>query len=451
VREPSNDKEDLVAPPVQSEPWGDSLEATQTAHGNLFRTYSHNPNGLSSRNDNLDMKQFAAALQAKEVAMASIYEVNRNFEVNSVLESFHSHLRGASTHYKGIVSSIKMGNTSDYQPGGTAVLVRNQWATRYLSSGSDILGRWSWITLTGKGTKKVSFISAYRVCEGAAIGSVTSGTVRSQQEWHYASNGQQAGNLRERFVTEISTLILDLQSQGHDIQLSMDANEASGPASGVDRIMSKCKLVDAHKLCESDSRPMPATYSRGSKKIDFVLISPSLVVAVVGVSILELHDGYISDHRALVVDYDATLFFGGPTSPIVAPQPRRLTSTNPKAVHTYTSHMRSQFEMHLITEKRIALVEKSDSGDWTTSDEDEFNRLDDTLKRGCLAAENKCDPRLSGLYAWSPELHIAGTTLEYWKLRLKESVSWVHLDSCRSSQARPLSSVLLSFHQPGTA
>jgi hypothetical protein len=206
------------------------------------------------------------------------------------------------------------------------------------------------------------------------------------------------------------------------------ANEASGPASGVDRIMCTCQLVDAHTLCKSDSRPIPATYYRGSKKIDFVLISPSLVVAVVGVSILGLHDGYLSDHRALVVDYDATLFFAGPTSPIVAPQPRRLTSTNAKAVHTYTSHMRAHFAMHLITEKRIALVAKSNRGDWTKSDEGEYNRLDDTLKRGCLAAENKCDPWLSGLYAWSPELHIADTTLEYRKLRLKEFSNHTTLD-----------------------
>jgi hypothetical protein len=37
-----------------------------------------------------------------------------------------------------------------------------------------------------------------------------------------------------------------------DIQLSMDANEASGPGSGVDRIMSNCNLVDAHSICTSD-------------------------------------------------------------------------------------------------------------------------------------------------------------------------------------------------------
>jgi hypothetical protein len=127
----------------------------------------------------------------------------------------------------------------------------------------------------------------------------------------YASLGHASVNLREEFVKDISALITKLQDQGHNIQLSMDANEASGPGSGVDRIMSNCNLVDAHSLCTSDFSPMPATYQRGSKKIDFVLLSPRLADAVVGVSILALHDGYLSDHRALVVDFDSALLFGG--------------------------------------------------------------------------------------------------------------------------------------------
>jgi hypothetical protein len=80
--------------------------------------------------------------------------------------------------------------------------------------------------------------------------------------------------------------------------------------------------------------------------------------------------------------------------------------------------MRSHFETHVISEHRAALVAKSESGKWERSDEDEYNRLDDTLDRGRKAALNKCTPRLSGLLPWSPELPIAGTRLEYWKLRL---------------------------------
>jgi hypothetical protein len=180
----------------------------------------------------------------------------------------------------------------------------------------------------------------------------------------YASEGHTSINLREQFVTDISAFILKLQGEGHDIQLSMDANEASGPGSGVDRIMSNCNLVDAHSICTSDSSPVPATYQRGSKKIDFVLLSPRLIDAVAGVSILALFDGYLSDHRALIVDFDAVRLFGGPTSLIVAPRERRLTSTSPRAVHAYTTHMRSHFEIHRIVEKVAALSEKSAKGQW---------------------------------------------------------------------------------------
>jgi hypothetical protein len=63
----------------------------------------------------------------------SLYEVNRNFQKQSVLYSFHRHLRGVSTHHHGAVSSAQLTWTNSYQPGGTAVSVRNKWATRYLA------------------------------------------------------------------------------------------------------------------------------------------------------------------------------------------------------------------------------------------------------------------------------------------------------------------------------
>jgi hypothetical protein len=172
----------------------------------------------------------------------------------------------------------------------------------------------------------------------------------------YASVGKAQVNLRESFVTDVSKLIVGFQNSGHDIHFSLDANEASRFHSGVDRIMHQCNLLDAHSLCSSDPRPMPAPYQLGSTKIEFVLISPRLADVVVGVSILPLHDGYTSDHRALLVDYDASLLFGGPTSPIVAPLERRLASTNPRAVHAYTDHMKSHFETHGILKKLLLSV-----------------------------------------------------------------------------------------------
>ncbi len=280
-------RSDFEHSPEPSSLWGDKLSASKNkVTGDVFRTYSHNPNGVSCKDDNSDVRQLAKAIQAKDVALVSLYEVNRNFEKTGVLKDFHNILRGVSNHHQGAVSSAKLTWPTNYQPGGTAVSVMNKWATRYLEKDSDAFGRWSWLTMAGKGTTRVTFISAYRVCDGAAESSVTSGTVRSQQEWMYASRWQLSLNMREQFITDISALIIELQGKGHIIQLSMDANEASGPGSGVDRIMSNCNLVDAHSIGTSDPNPIPATYQRGSKKIDFVRLSPRLVEAVVGVSII---------------------------------------------------------------------------------------------------------------------------------------------------------------------
>jgi hypothetical protein len=95
----------------------------------------------------------------------------------------------------------------------------------------------------------------------------------------------------------------------------------------------------------------PATYQRGSKKIDFVLVLPRLVTAVRAAGILPLNDRYLSDHRALVIDFNPLVFFGGKTLEIVAPSSRHLMSTNPKAVHEYIKFMKGFIVQHRIAEQ----------------------------------------------------------------------------------------------------
>jgi hypothetical protein len=131
----------------------------------------------------------------------------------------------------------------------------------------------------------------------------------------YADRGYSWINLRDQFVTDIIATVNDFQTDGHEVILMMDCNEASGFGTAVDRIMYACNLADAHAL-DSKTYP-PATYHRGSEKIDFVLISVSLVIAVWAAFIMARHDGYLSDHQALLVDFDATSLFLGDTSQVI--------------------------------------------------------------------------------------------------------------------------------------
>ena len=410
------DSADFEVPAQVSLPWGDPvISGQQVDETGIFRIVSHNVNGLSPANDHADVVHMAKAMSEKSVSLFGIQEPNRNFERRSMVESFHRVIRGHSTHHHGAVSSAKLQWPQDYQPGGTAVSIRNQWATRFLEKGADTMGRWSWLTVAGRGTRKITFISAYRVCDGAKEASITSRTVRAQQEWMYADRGHSSIDLRHQFVADIIVVINDLQHKGHDVVVMMDANEASVSGSAVDRMCYSCNLADVHGL--SGKIDPPPTYHRGSAKIDFVLISASLVHTVRSVAILALHDGYLSDHRALLVDFDATSLFLSETSRVSPPSERRLTSSNPDAVHKYIKVFKKQLERHNLLAKVLDLQLRSDRGEWTDECLQEWETLDRLLAEIRSAAEGKCDAKRTGMFPWSPALETAGRTLLYWKLR----------------------------------
>ena len=162
---------DIGVDHLASIPWGDPVVSKQEVEEtDTFRIISHNVNGLSTADQQADVLHFANAIADKAVALFGIQETNRNFERQQMLTSFHRVITQVSTHHHGVVSLARMQWPQDYQPGGTAVSIRNKWATRYLGKGSDDLGRWSWLTIAGQGTTMITFISAYRVCNGAICG-----------------------------------------------------------------------------------------------------------------------------------------------------------------------------------------------------------------------------------------------------------------------------------------
>ena len=416
-------RSNFVPDQFASIPWGDpvvsgkEIESTDT-----FRVLSHNVNGLSPADQQADVLHFANAIADKAVAIFGIQEPNRNFERKFMLESFHRIIKKVSTHHHGAVSSARMQWPQDYQPGGTAVSIRNKWATRYLDKGADDLGRWSWVTIAGQGKTKITFISAYRVCDGAAEASITSRTVRAQQEWMYADRGHATVNLRQQFVVDLVVQLKKWKSEGHDLVLMMDANEPAGPGSATDRISYACGLTDVHKR-ETEMAEPPPTHQRGSAKIDFILVSSRLVRAIKARAILPIHDGYLSDHRALMVDFDPKILFAGPTSEVVQPHARQLTSTNPKAVAKYIKVMLIQMEKHNVIQKVQQLQMRSDSGEWSDEDTTEWEVIDKILAQARTCAESKCSKKKSGQLPWSPELKLSGETLLYWRLRIREHTS----------------------------
>ena len=150
-----------------------------------------------------------------------------------------------------------------------------------------------------------------------------------------------------------------------------------------------------------------------------------MAASIRAATILAQHDGYLSDHRALVVDFDAATLFGGITSEVIPPVSRRLTSTNPSAVHTYVHHMLHHISVHNLVEKVSTLKQHSANGAWPANDTSNWELIDELLVQGRAAAEAKCPAKQTGGLPWSPELDLAGKRLLYWRLRCRKFTSGI--------------------------
>jgi hypothetical protein len=105
----SKSSRDFQPTPEHSHPWGDSIvPGKDIEQKDLFRVWCHNVNGISSRRDSTDLKDFANTMRDKGVTVFGIQETNRNFEKRHLSQSFHGCLRSVSKHHKGAVSSAQI-------------------------------------------------------------------------------------------------------------------------------------------------------------------------------------------------------------------------------------------------------------------------------------------------------------------------------------------------------
>jgi len=90
---------DFQHTPEQSVLWGDPhILADDIKNNGWFRVLSHNVNGLSSSNYDVDLKQFVSTMKKKTVALFGIQETNQNFERKAMRDGIFSHVRSNNLH-----------------------------------------------------------------------------------------------------------------------------------------------------------------------------------------------------------------------------------------------------------------------------------------------------------------------------------------------------------------
>ena len=110
--------------------------------------------------------------------------------------------------YAGMIGSSSCTACSDvYKPGGTLTVYDGNWSGR-ITRGIDThkLGRWSYITITGRNFTYLTIITAYRCCKGQNQSNTGMASSYRQQETILKARGRQISP-QKAFIEDLKTLI----------------------------------------------------------------------------------------------------------------------------------------------------------------------------------------------------------------------------------------------------
>lgn len=266
------------------EAWGHSLPVIDPSQ--IFRVFLQNPNGLNLYHNNLPLQHDFKLCSDYGSGVICFPETNINWNIPDKGHTFNSIHRRTWQHSVSVTSRSPEDFLSQYQPGGTTTIICNNWTSRVITKGGDPLGlgKWSFVTLRGRGGKKITIITAYNASYN------TGDTTNFRQQQHtltqlHIQNNQRVKALPCRqFILDLQAWLESLISQDHELILTMDANEGNDPDNSVplhplsykegvttmdkahdgklSTLISSCRLVNPLARHHS-SRPIPASHIKG--------------------------------------------------------------------------------------------------------------------------------------------------------------------------------------------
>jgi len=131
-----------------------------------IRFYGLNIHGISADDNYAEGQHFMEAIKLLQVDVYGLQEPNLNTSCPKIAYDVNSLFKTNDVGMKIQLSTSPELFPSRYKPGGTLTGLTSKLVGKVHSQGSDPVGRWSWITLHGKNSKKFTIITAYRVCPG---------------------------------------------------------------------------------------------------------------------------------------------------------------------------------------------------------------------------------------------------------------------------------------------
>jgi len=392
-----------------------------------FRIILQNPNGIKPSVTEPDFMFSLHLCHEVGVGAICLAETNVNWHHYQHSAALHRclHRNWSSSRFQTSVPEEKfLGN---YQPGGTTTVITDRWTSRVTKSGADPfgLGRWSYMVLGGKSNINICIITAYKVCNDKSTGPKTA---YQQQKRHLAALFHQSNIIVsvdpfKQFVLDLQSWISSIQEDGTQIILCLDNNEELLQNEGQLVPLPPSPLPVLHKTHDGrletlacsvglvdvlqHQHPLsgyPATYNRGRKRIDLILVSASLLSAVKSSGILPYNSIFQGDHHPCYIDIDADDAFGGKTAPIAPPCQRCLQQLDHRGIS-----------------KKVSDLQRKDPTQWREEDYVTYERLDKLITESMLYAERTVSSRFTKTWEWSPVMLAAVYAERFWRLALKKS------------------------------
>jgi len=149
-------------------------------------------------------------------------------------------------------------------------------------------------------------------------------------------------------------------------------------------------LVSTCQLClplalQHETHPFPTLHISGQNQIDYILVSKSILPAILRSGVLPHLSLTRGDHRPYYLDFDAYKLFSDPAYQIDPPNIRQLQLKDPHKVYKYISNLHDLLGQQNVLTRLENLQLKLDDQQWTAKCIVEYESI-----------------RITTTYQWSP-------------------------------------------------
>ena len=387
---------------------GDILQEDKPS--GCIRMYCININGIKWDKDGGTWPTVCQAMEACNVDIVGIAELNHDVGRYELQHKLEQVCKETFKQHQLIMSTSKHKVCKTYKPGGTAAIACHDMKALVKSWSRDRMGRWTAIQFSGSEGQYLTFIMAYQVGKITKQGTNTAAAQQRASiiEESTALDILERLSPRQAFIRDLQQYIKASQQAGDAIILSGDFNETmSERQSGMATLAATCGLVDIFRL-RLGTNTSPTTYQRGRKRLDYVLLSPSLIPAVKAAGYDPFGYRVVSDHRGYYIDFDANILCGFTPTKLAPASHREFQTTNPQQLRVYLQTKHRYLKFHNWYAQLQTLMEN------INSDNDTAEALDRDLQRSSRCAANAC--RFSYRSPWSPKFAQAWATINFYKL-----------------------------------